>query len=151
MNQEIQDQLSKIAFKKSEPFCYACYQVVKTKSGHCPTCGSDDNMRFLDGVGVEYGTSWIVDHILAEELTPVNIEEDFEQMIRECYPETTKVGWCEFDTVTLLKEQDPISWRCALSEHESNEESEGIILSFDGGSTYYRTDDVETFIHSEKS
>lgn len=37
----------------------------------------------------------------------------------------------EFDSVSVMKEQDPISWRCALSEYESQEESEGNILSLE--------------------
>lgn len=36
----------------------------------------------------------------------------------------------------------------ALSEHESNEEADGIIVSFDGGSIYYRTEDVEELCSS---
>mgnify|MGYP001590697104 CR=1 FL=1 len=35
---------------------------------------------------------------------------------RECYPEETKVGWMTFDTVTLMKSQDPISWQIARDE-----------------------------------
>mgnify|MGYP000146049346 FL=1 len=141
MNSELKEKLTKLAFNRSLPFCYNCYHECPT--GRCESCGSDDLMRLVQGVGCEYGTEWIVQHILETELNPVNIEESFEEMIRECYPETTKVGWMEFDTVTLMKEQDPISWRCALAEHESNEESEGLIVSFDGGVTYYRTDEVE--------
>ncbi len=91
----------------------------------------------LSEAGCEYGAEHVIKHILETELTAVDLEEAFEQSIHGCYPETTKVAWCEFDTVTILKEQDPISWRCALSEYESNEESEGNIISFDGGSTYY--------------
>jgi hypothetical protein len=49
----------------------------------------------------------------------------------------------EFDTVTLMKEQDPVSLRCALSEYESNEESEGNIISLDNGSTYHWSQEVE--------
>ncbi len=44
-----------------------------------------------------------------------------------------------FDTVTPMKEQDPTSWRCALSEYEYQKESEGTIMSFHSGLTYYWT------------
>jgi hypothetical protein len=44
-----------------------------------------------------------------------------------------------------MKENDPISWQCALSEYVAQEESEGNIISFDGGATYYHLNDVETF------
>jgi hypothetical protein len=77
--------------------------------------------------GCEYGIEWIIKHLLETELEPANLEEAFEQSIRDCYPETTQAGWMEFDTVDLMKSQDPISWRCALSEYESNEEADGNI------------------------
>jgi len=53
------------------------------------------------------------------------------------------------DTVSVMKDQDPVSWSCAQSEWESQEADEGIIISFDNGSTYYRRDDVERLIESE--
>ena len=69
--------------------------------------------------------------------------------MRECYPEETKVGWMTFDTITLMKENDPVGWRCALVDYEAQEESEGNIISFDGGSTYYNTQSLEEFIEQE--
>ncbi len=144
MNQEIKQKLETLALKRSIPFCYNCYS--ECPSGRCETCGSDDLMRLLPEVGCEYGTEWIIEQILEEELIPVNLEEAFEEFVRECYPETTKVAWAEFDNVKLLKEQDPISWRCALAEYESQEESDGQIISFDGGATYYRFDEVERLL-----
>lgn len=91
-----------------------------------------------------YAGFTVIKHILETELTPVDLEEAFEQSVRECFPETTKVGWCEFDTVTLLKELDPVSWRCAFSDYESQEVDEGNIVSFDGGTTYYYNYDFES-------
>lgn len=147
MNTEIYQKLTELAFKKSKPFCYHCYEVALT--GVCKTCGSDDLMRLVDGVGCEYGTDWVVKHILETELKAVDLEESFEQTVRECFPETTTVGWCEFDTVTLLKEQDPVSWCCALSDYESQEADEGNIVSFDRGTNYYWARDVEELIERE--
>ncbi len=80
-----------------------------------------------------------------------NVEEAFERSIVDCYPETTKIGWLEYDTVTAIKELDPISWDCARSDWESNEESEGQIFSTDGGSTYYWTHEVETYLDENES
>jgi hypothetical protein len=147
MNSEIKEQLEKLAYKRSKPFCYSCYTEAPT--GCCTNCGSDDLMRLVPEFGCEYGTDWVIKYILETELTVVDLEEAFDQSIRDCYPETTKVAWCEFDTVTLLKEQDPISWGCALSEYESNEESDGNIISFDGGANYYYLDDLENLISSD--
>ncbi len=147
MKSEIQSKLEQLARKRSTPFCYSCYE--EAPSGRCKTCGSDDLMRLVDGIGVEYGTDWVIKHILETELQAVNLEESFEQMIRDCYPETTKVGWCEFDTVDLLKEQDPVSWHCAVSDYESQEAGEGNIITFDNGSTYYNLSDVENIVEGE--
>ena len=47
------------------------------------------------------------------------------------------------DTVTVMKEMDPIAWGCAQSEWADQESGEGTIISFDNGSTYYRSEDVE--------
>ncbi len=144
MNTELYQKLIDLAYQTSKPFCYHCYETAPT--GTCATCGSDDLMRLVDGVGCEYGIDWVIKNILETELTPVDLEKAFEQSVRECYPETTIVGWCEFDTVTLLKEQDPTSWRCALSEYESQEADEGNIISFDGGMTYYWISDINSFV-----
>ena len=141
MNSELLQKLSTLAFQKTIPFCYVCYTEAPT--GCCKQCGSDDLMRLMPGVGCEYGTDWVVREILSQELTPIDIEETFEEFARECYPETTKVGWMELDTISVMKSMDPIWWQCAVREHESNEEAEGLIISFDSGSTYYLTADLE--------
>lgn len=141
MNSELKEKLTQLAFNRSLPFCYNCYH--ECPAGRCESCGSDDLMRLVQGVGCEYGTDWVVQHILETELNSVDVEKAFEESIRECYSETTKVGWMEFDTIALMIENDPISWRCAVAEFESSEESEGLIISLDGGSNYYRTEEVE--------
>lgn len=144
MQTEILEQLKRLALKKSIPFCYGCYKEAPT--GRCVSCGSDDLMRLLPGVGCEWGTDWIVKHIIEDELTAVDTDDAFEESIRECYPETVKVGWLELDTVTVLRDQDPVSWEMARSEWESNEADEGNLISFDNGGTYYWTSGVEGLI-----
>lgn len=141
MNNEIFEQLNELAFKRSIPFCYSCYKEAPT--GCCEVCGSDDLMRLVPGVGCEYGTDWVIKHILETELTAVDLEEEFEESIRQCYPEETQVGWMTFDTVKLMKENDPVGWRCALADYESQEESEGNIVSLDGGFSYFYLSDLE--------
>jgi hypothetical protein len=136
MKSEIYKQPETLAFERSIPFCYGCY--TEAPSGCCQSCGPDDLMRLLPDVGCEYGVDWIIKHILETELTPIDLEEAFEQFVRECYPEETKVGWMTFDTVRLMKECDPVGWRCILADFESQEDSEGNVVSFDSGSTYYR-------------
>ena len=135
MKTEIKNKLRQLALKKSLPFCYGCYKDAPT--GKCECCGSDDLMRHLPSVGCEYGTEWIVQHILETEFTAINTEEAFKESISQSYPEETTVGWMTFDTVTLMKSQDPISWNIACGEWESSEEEDGKMISFDNGSNHY--------------
>ena len=82
--------------------------------------------------------------ILREHLTPANTLEAFEQSVAECYPETVKIGWIEYDTVSALKELDPISWDIAHGEWLDTEISDGNIFTFDSGTSHYWHHDVET-------
>ena len=147
MQSELYKRLEKLAFKKSIPFCYNDY--IECPTGRCIECGSDDLMRLVPEFGCEYGTDWVIKYILENELESLNIEEAFEQFVRECYAEETTVGWMSFDTVTLMKENDPVSWRCAIADYESQEESEGTIVSFDGGANYYNLQEVEDYLDQE--
>lgn len=140
MKTEIQEKLEQLAFDRTTPFCYGCY--VKAPKGVCPHCHSDDLMRHLEGVGCEWGTDWVIKHILQEELTSIDTDEVFEDSIRGCYPEEAVVGWMKFDTVELLKSQDPISWRIAKDEYIDSLEQDEEVISFDGGSNYYWVHDL---------
>lgn len=64
--EEIKNKLTELAFERTTPFCYSCYELCP--SGRCKNCGSDDLMRHLEGVGVEYGTDWVIESIVSEEL-----------------------------------------------------------------------------------
>jgi hypothetical protein len=68
--QEIHGRLEAAAYKITDNFCYTCYKVVE--GDFCPTCHSDDFMRHFEGVGVEYGTEWIIDHLIETRLEPVD-------------------------------------------------------------------------------
>lgn len=142
MKTEMQQKLEQLAFARTTPFCYSCY--VKAPKGVCPECHSDDLMRHLEGVGCEWGTDWVIKHILQEELTPVDTDEAFEDSIRGCYPEETQVGWLKLDTVEVLKSQDPIAWKIARDEYIDSLEQDEEIISLDGGSNYYWRHELES-------
>ncbi|MCP4914894.1 MAG: hypothetical protein GY909_17380 [Oligoflexia bacterium] len=141
---EINKKLEKIAFNKTIPFCYSCYNEAPT--GTCKTCHSDDLMRLLPEYGCEYGTDWVIENILEENLETVDITESFEQMIEDCYGETTKVGFLELLTVEVMKDQDPIAWDIAKSEYMDGLEQDNQVITFDNGSNYYWIHDLESFI-----
>jgi len=53
--------------------------------------------------------------------------------------------------VSAMKTMDPVSWRCAQADWEGEEESEENIISLDGGATYYRREELESFVESGAS
>lgn len=149
MNSELRDRLKAIAYAKSYPFCYGCY--ARATKGKCAKCHSDDLMRELPGVGVEYGTDWVIESLIRSELTPIDTGEAFEQSLEGCYPETTKVGFMELDTITVMKEMDPICFRMAESEYIDSLLEDEQVITFDNGSTYYWAHDVENFCDENES
>jgi hypothetical protein len=142
-------RLEKLAYEKSTPFCYGCY--CKAPTGRCVLCGSDDLMRELAGEGVEYDVDWIVQSLVRNNLTPVDAEEAFAESVSQCYPEDTKIGWLEVDTVTAIKSLDPVSWELAQSEWIDSEIQGGNFISFDEGSTCYHAFDLEQFLDQFES
>ncbi len=143
----IQNQLTKLAFQESIPFCYSCY--IKAPSGRCDNCGNDDCMRLMEEIGCEYGIDWVIEEILKEHLKPVNQQEAFEDMIEGCYPTETKVGWLELSTVDILKTMDEVAWDIAKDEYISSLEEDEEVMSFDNGSTYFWTSDIENLIEKK--
>lgn len=141
---DINEALTQIAISKSIPFCYSCY--TRAPSGRCTTCFSDDLMLEYPACGVEYGSAWVVRQILREHLTPANTLKAFEESVVECYPESTKIGWIEYDTVSAMKELDPVSWNLAHNEWIDAEVSDGNLVTFDDGSIHYWVSDIERLI-----
>ena len=145
---ELQKKLEKIAYDKTIPFCYQCYKNAPT--GTCSTCSSDDLMRLLPGVGNEYGVDWVIEHLIEENLTPVNITEIFEDMISECYEETTQVGFMTLNTIDIMKDQDPTCWTIAQNEYVDSLVEDNQLVTFDNGSTHYWIHDIENFIRNNE-
>ena len=141
----IQERLEEAAFKVTDNFCYGCYQVVE--GIHCPTCGSDDFMRHLEGVGVEYGTGWVIDSLVKEHCEPIDPEELFEQMLDDCYEEVS-LGSLTWDPSYVMKELDPVAFRCGVSEYIDGLVEDGEYFEFDGD--YYDFVDIEEMLDDIK-
>ena len=140
----IYNQLTKLAFQESIPFCYGCY--MKAETGRCDNCGTDDLMRLIEDSGCEYGIEWVIEELLNKCLEPVNKAEAFEQMIEDCYSIETKVGWLELDTIDTIKTMCPCDWELAKDDYIYNLEEDEEILSFDNGKTYFWASDIEQLI-----
>ena len=70
-------------------------------------------------------------------------------MIEGCYPTETKVGWLEFSTADILRTMDEVAWDIAKDEYISSLEEDEEVMSFDNGSTYFWTHDIENLIEEK--
>lgn len=147
MSTELKERLQALAYAKTFPFCYGCY--ARAPSGTCTKCGSDDLMRELPGEGVEYGTDWVIESLVRGALEPVDTSEVFENSLEGIYPETTKIGFIEYDTISAMKELDPVAFRMAESEYVDSLVSDGELLEI--GSRYYWLHDLENYLDQEEA
>ena len=134
----LQERLEALAFDVTDNFCYGCYRVVK--ADHCPGCCSDDFMRHLDGVGVEYGTDWVIESLIREHCDPVDGEEEYEELLSETCERVT-IGSLEYDPGYVLRNLDPVAFGCGVSDMLADDEQ---FIEVDGD--YYRIFDVENMI-----
>ena len=139
--QIIHGRLQDAAYKVTDNFCYSCYKVVE--GSHCPDCGSDDFMRHLSGVGVEYGTEWVIDHLIETRLDPVDGEEMFEELLDECYPEI-QIGCCTFSPSQVMQELDPVCFRIGVTENLDSLAEDGQLYEHNGD--YYQLEDLDEMI-----
>jgi hypothetical protein len=138
INDDLKDKLQTLVFDLTDNFCYSCYKVVKGDS--CPGCGTDDFMRHLEGVGVEYGTDWVIAHLIKEHCQAIDGNAEYEEMLNECY-EPVKIGWGEWDVGYVMKELDPIAFACGVSDMLADDEQ---FVEVDG--EYYRISDIENML-----
>ncbi len=139
--QTLDARLESAAYKVTDNFCYSCYKVVEGE--FCPTCHSDDFMRHLSGVGVEYGTEWVIQHLIEHHCTAVDGEDLFEEVLDECYPEVT-VGCCTFSPSQVMKELDPTCFRIGAQENlDSLAEDDQL---YETGGQYYNTCDIDEML-----
>ncbi len=147
MKTEIQEKLETFARKRTIPYCSSDH--IECPTGRCPKCFSDDLMTLHRGYGPDWGLETAIREIISEELTPINTDEIFEELIRDIYPETTTIGYLTYDTATALRELDPVAWDLAKSEHIDSLESDEQVISLDGGCTHFWTHDLETLLEHE--
>lgn len=139
--QIIHGRLQQAALKMTKNFCYHCYKVVKDE--RCPDCGTDDFMRHLSGVGVEYGTEWVIAHLIKTRLTPVDGEEMFEELLDECYPEV-KIGEVVYNPSQVLKKVDPLYFQMGASENLQHLADDGVLYEYEGD--YYDMHDLDKML-----
>lgn len=146
MNEELNEKLKNLAHEKTIAFCYSCYQDAPT--GRCSHCMSDDLMRHLPSHGVEYGYDWVIKALLNEHVEVADTEESYNQMLEDCYGETTKIGFLTYSTSSAIKELDPIAYDLGKSDYESSLIEDGTLIEI--GSHYYWLSDIENFLEEQE-
>ena len=141
--EELKNNLEKIAFQKSTPYCCLCQ--ADAPSGVCESCHSDDLMKRTDN-GVDWGTDWVISDLVEEHLSPIDGEEYFEASMKDCYSDEVKIGWLTLNPIDVIKTYDPTSWQIALNEYIDNLEEDGRVVTLGTASRYYWTDGVRKFI-----
>lgn len=144
---QLMEKLTKLAYERSTPFCYTDY--IKCPTGVCPICGSDDLMRITENDGPEYGAQWIIENILKEKLTPVDLEKTFEEVHADVYGEEVEVAWCKFSPLEIIKQLDPISWKMAIDEWANQMEEDEVFFTLDEGMTYFNIKEIEELVQLE--
>lgn len=136
--QALHARLESLAYKLTENFCYSCYKVVE--GDRCPSCFTDDFMRHLDGVGVEYGTEWVIGHLIEQHCTPVDNEEAYAELLDEIYDEV-KIGYSTFSPSQIIKELEPVTFRIGASEMLDDPDR-----YYEHNGNYYEMADIESML-----
>ncbi len=140
--ENIKQTLEERAHEESRPFCYGDYITVsvdKDGQAFCPKCGSDDLMRELPGVGVEYGYDWIAKHLVETEGEDVDIKEMYKDLLDEIY-EPIKFNELEYSPSQVLQAVDPVAFNMGADEYADSLVEDGCLIESNG--KYYRLDSV---------
>lgn len=73
--------------------------------------------------------------LIKTELRPIDVEERFEDMLNECYPEIEIIG-LKYQAGSALKVLDPVAFRCGHADFIDSEVSNEVITDEIDGEHY---------------
>jgi len=82
----------------------------------------------------------VIEHLIKEHCEPIDTEEVYEELLDECFAEV-KIGELTYAAGYVLKEVDPIAFRCGVSDMLADSET---YVEADG--QYYYVSDLENMI-----
>lgn len=83
----------------------------------------------------------LIDRVTAE-LSPIDQEEAFDDMLRECYSFDSVGGpFASLDPARVLREMSPTDYRCGVADYTDSQSDAWV--SLDNGCTYYPREGVE--------
>ncbi len=139
---EIKEKLKEMAHEASRPFCYSDYVRVEADENgqyRCPKCGSDDLMREVEGVGVEWGYDWVMEHLVETEGERVDIEELYRDLLDDIY-EPIKFGELEYSPSQVLEAVDPVAFRIGAQDNADSAVEDSQMVCLNG--SYFRISDL---------
>lgn len=140
--EQVKEALRLRAEEESRPFCYTDYVTIQADSQGryvCLKCGSDDLMRELPGVGVEWGYEWVMEHLVKEQGEEVDTAELYRDLLDEIYP-AVKIGELEYSASHVLETVDPVAFNMGANEYADSEVQDGRLIELNG--KYYRLDGI---------
>lgn len=141
-SETIKEALKGRAHEISKPFCYSDYMTVEANKDDeyiCPRCGSDDLMRIVEGVGVDWGYEWVMDHIVETEGEKVDIEELYRDLLDEAY-DPIKFGDLQYCPSQVLEAVDPVAFRMGSNDYADSLVQDELLVCLNG--TYYRLNEL---------
>lgn len=96
-------------------------------------------MREVDGVGCEYGTDWIMGHIIETQGEEVDIDELYREVLDELYP-PIQFGNLEYSPSAVLEAVDPVAFQMDVQENADNEIQDAWLIGLNG--KYYRMEHI---------
>lgn len=96
-----------------------------------------DQIKFIDWMGNNYQEKWLTDY---------ELEQHYDDMLDECYPDLTIAGY-EYSTSSALKEVDPTTYRCGYADYTSERYIEIITLDSPTRTLYLDSDDRDDLVN----
>ncbi len=147
MNAELKRKLHALGLRKTIAFCDHCQRWAP--AGPCEHCGSGDLMRLLPGVGSGHGTDWVVAELAREAATPIDLEAEYQRCLSETHPEPVTICGLTFDPADAFQRVDPAAYRRAQRNWLAGLIAEAVVVSLDGGATYFWAEDLEAWADDE--
>ena len=142
---ELMKKLKKVAIMKTVPFCYSCY--IDCPNGICRICHSDDLMRKLEDIGVEYGIMWVINHLIEKNVEIFNIENAFQNHITSQYGQKVQIAFLNTDLIEAIKSVDEVAWEMEKKSFLGDLKLVGEVYEIKNN--YYLAESVEKFVNAQ--
>ena len=86
-----------------------------------------------------------LEELIKKELTPVNVEQRYRELLDDIYPEV-KIGYSTFLASDIVEKLSPTDFRCGVADYSGTDET-----LIELGGEYYDTAEVERFCEEQEA